>query len=186
MSEMNVGETNVRLVQGDITEQAVDAVVNAANSSLMGGGGVDGAIHSKGGPVIKEECKQIREKLGSKLPVGEAVLTTGGNLPADHVIHTVGPRWSGGESGEPQKLENAYRNSLEVASAERLDSVAFPSISTGAYGYPIDRAARVALGTVRSVLESGDLEHAPREVRFVLFSDDDLAAYQDALENVRD
>jgi O-acetyl-ADP-ribose deacetylase len=154
----------------------VDAIVNAANSSLMGGGGVDGAIHRAGGPEILEECRRIVARQGS-LPAGEAVLTTAGRLPARHVIHTVGPRWAGGTRGEAETLARCYRNSLRLARAHGLGSVAFPSISTGAYGYPVVEAAQVALRAVGDELETaGGLELA----RWVLFSEADLRAYEDA------
>ena len=140
------GRTKIRLLQGDITDQDADAVVNAANSSLMGGGGVDGAIHRRGGPAILEECKRIRQKdWPNGLPAGKAVITTGGSLKARHVIHTVGPVWSGGRSGEAEALGECYSNSLRIAAQEGLRSVAFPSISTGAYGYPVREASVVAL-----------------------------------------
>ena len=172
--EVRVGQSVLRLHQGDITKLAVDAIVNAANPSLMGGGGVDGAIHRAGGPAILEDCKRIVAKIG-RLPTGEAVITTGGNLPAKHVIHTVGPVWHGGKKGEPELLANAYRNSLKVAVEHGLERVAFPSISTGVYGYPIEEASRVAVNTVLAFVK----EHgAPREVTFVLFSDGDLAVYR--------
>lgn len=174
-----MNKTRLRLLQGDITRQETDAIVNAANSSLMGGGGVDGAIHRAGGPAILEECKQIRARQG-RLPTGEAVITTGGNLEAGHVIHTVGPIWSDGLSGEPDLLCNAYSNSLSVAVAKGVRSISFPSISTGAYRFPIDEAARIALTAVRDFLQ----EHHLDEVRFVLFSAKDLAVYEAALEDV--
>lgn len=171
--------TTLRLTQGDITEAEVDAIVNAANSSLMGGGGVDGAIHRRGGPSILKACKQVRsEQYPDGLPTGEAVTTTGGKLPADKVIHTVGPRWHGGDD-EADLLSNAYRHSLDQARQHGLRTIAFPSISTGAYGYPIDQAARVALRTVIDVLETHP--DAFDEVRFVLFAASDFATYDDAL-----
>jgi O-acetyl-ADP-ribose deacetylase (regulator of RNase III) len=175
-----IHDTTLRLTQGDITEAEVDAVVNAANASLMGGGGVDGAIHRRGGPSILDACKQIRaEQYPDGLPTGEAVVTTAGDLPADRVIHTVGPRWHGGDEGEADLLANAYRHSLDQARHHDLRTIAVPSISTGAYGYPIEQAARVALQTVIDVLN----EHpdAFDEVRFVLFSASDVATYDDAL-----
>ena len=174
-----INGTTLRLTQGDITEAAVDAVVNAANSSLMGGGGVDGAIH-RSGPSILEACKRIRdEQYPDGLPTGEAAVTTAGDLPAGRVIHTVGPRWHGGDRDEADLLASAYRHSLDRARQHDLRTVAFPSISTGAYGYPIDEAARVAL---RTVLDYCDRHpEAFEEVRFVLFSEDDFAAYRDAL-----
>lgn len=150
---------------GDITRESCDAIVNAANSSLLGGGGVDGAIHRAGGPTILEECKVIRARIGS-LPPGEAVVTTAGNMPSKHVIHTVGPVWYGGDHDEPEKLANCYRNSLAVAEKEDLKSIAFPSISTGAFGYPTDQAAKVALTTI--VVEAPKLMHV-NEIRLVLF-----------------
>jgi O-acetyl-ADP-ribose deacetylase (regulator of RNase III) len=173
--QKTIEKTTIRLVQGDITAQDVDAVVNAANSSLMGGGGVDGAIHRKGGPAILEECKAIIADIG-RLETGGAVITTGGNLPADHVIHTVGPRYTDGNHGENVALENAYLNSLEQAKSEGLRTIAFPSISTGAYRFPIEEAALIALNTiVRFVRENPD---ALDEVRMVLFGADDYATYE--------
>ena len=166
----------IELIRGDITEQDVDAIVNAANSSLLGGGGVDGAIHRAGGPAILAECRTL-----GGCPTGDAKLTTGGRLKARHVIHTVGPRYRDGQRGEPELLASAYRRSLEVASAHRLRRIAFPSISTGAYGYPIRQAAQIALGTVTAYLRS----HADIElVRFVLFSPVDLAEYESAAKRV--
>lgn len=170
----------VTLQQGDITQMAVDAVVNAANTSLMGGGGVDGAIHRRGGPAILEDCRGVIRRIG-KLRTGEAVATTAGNLPAKRVIHTVGPVYSAGGDKAPQLLASAYRRSLEVAVEDGLQSVAFPSISTGAYRYPIGEAARVALRTVREFLEE---RGAPREVIFCLFSAGDLRVYEEALAEV--
>jgi len=166
------------LLRGDITEARVDAVVNAANPTLLGGEGVDGAIHRRGGPRILEECQEIRLRLGTELPIGDAVITTGGDLPARHVIHTVGPRF-GVDPNSSDLLAAAYRRSLEVAKENRLPVVAFPSISTGAYGYPTADAAEIALRTVRDCL-SGPTPHAT-EVRFVLFSDRDLRIYAEAL-----
>jgi O-acetyl-ADP-ribose deacetylase (regulator of RNase III) len=175
--EIVVGRARIVLTQGDITDQAVDAVVNAENATLLGGGGVDGAIHRAGGPAILEACRAIRATdWPDGLPTGRAVITTAGQLPARFVIHTVGPVWHGGDHAEPELLADAYRNSLELAREHELRTVAFPSISTGAYGYPIDEAARIALGTVRHALESaGD---AFDEVRFVLFTNDALEAFR--------
>ncbi|MEJ2503635.1 MAG: O-acetyl-ADP-ribose deacetylase [Gemmatimonadota bacterium] len=179
--ERRVGATRLTLVQGDITEQRVDAVVNAANSSLLGGGGVDGAIHRRGGPAILEACRALRaERLPEGLPTGDAVETPAGDLPADAVIHTVGPRWKGGRGGEAEKLASAYRRSLEVAEERGRRTVAFPSISTGVYGYPVTQAAEIALGAVVAALEARP--GAFEEVRFVLFSEADLAIYREALE----
>ena len=178
--DIRIGGARLRLVRGDITEQDVDAIVNAANSSLMGGGGVDGAIHARGGPSILEESKRVRDhRYPDGLPTGEAVATTAGALPATVVIHTVGPIWKGGGSGEPERLSAAYRNSLLVAIEGGCRRVAFPSISTGVYGYPVEAAAPLALGTIRDVLEesAGSME----EVRLVLFSEAHMQVYRSAL-----
>src|SRR5687768_16127403 len=141
----------IKLVKGDITKIPVDAVVNAANSSLLGGGGVDGAIHRAGGPEILEACRAIVAKQGG-CPTGEAVITTAGKLPAKFVIHTVGPIWNGGNKNEPEKLANCYRNSLKLAQENNCQSVAFPNISTGVYGYPKPEAAKVAVRETLSFL----------------------------------
>jgi O-acetyl-ADP-ribose deacetylase (regulator of RNase III) len=176
--EYKVGKATVRLVRGDITDMETDAIVNAANTSLMGGGGVDGAIHSKGGPQILEECRKIRAtQWPTGLPTGKAVITSAGNLKSERVIHTVGPIWHGGNHGEPELLAQAYQNSLQTAIANGLKTVAFPSISTGAYSYPIRDASRIALKTIRAFLAEGD---KPIEVVFVLFSELDLKAYINA------
>lgn len=175
------GAAAVVLKRGDITSEEADAIVNAANGSLLGGGGVDGAIHRAGGPLVLAECREIRARLGGPLPTGEAVVTSAGDLPARHVVHAVGPVWRGGTTGEPGLLRSAYRNSLLRASEVGARTVAFPSISTGAYGYPIEAAARIALGTIREwAREHEDLD----EVRFVLFSDGDLAVYEKALVEI--
>ena len=167
--EFKVGSATLELIKGDITDVEADAIVNAANSTLLGGGGVDGAIHRKGGPKILEECKLIRAtEWPDGLPTGKAVMTSGGNLKAKHVIHTVGPVWMGGFHVEAELLKQAYRNTLKLAVSKGLRTIAFPSISTGAYGYPIEEASRVALGTVKAFLENEDkLE----KVTFVLFSE---------------
>jgi O-acetyl-ADP-ribose deacetylase (regulator of RNase III) len=164
---------------GDITEQTTDAIVNAANSSLMGGGGVDGAIHEAGGPAILEECRKIVARHGH-LPPGEAVQTTGGELPAAFVIHTVGPVWHGGMKGESGILANAYRNSLRLADRLGLHSVAFPAISTGVYGYPAEAAAAVAVCTVVDELSKARSVH---HVRFVLYSPDMLSVFLQAAKD---
>ena len=178
MIEFIIGKTKIRIVQGDITEQNTDAIVNAANSSLMGGGGVDGAIHRKGGPKILEECKRIRENTWPDgLPTGKAVITTGGNLKARYVIHTVGPVWHGGKHGERELLAEAYKNSLKLAVSKGLKTIAFPSISTGAYSYPIEKASKIALKTVQEFLEK---ENNLNEVLLVLFSKPDLETYEKA------
>jgi len=170
------------MVMGDITDQEVDAVVNAANSSLMGGGGVDGAIHRRGGPKILEECRRIRrDDWPDGLPSGKAVITSGGQLKAKFVIHTVGPIWRGGRMDEQKILEDCYRNSLSIAKQLGLRSVAFPSIGTGAYGYPISEACRTALAAVKNFVEK---EGWPQEVVFVLFSPDDLDTYRHAVREL--
>ncbi len=162
-------------MKGDITDMKTEAIVNAANSTLMGGGGVDGAIHRKGGPKILEECLLIRQtQYPNGLPTGQAVITSGGNLKAKYVIHTVGPVWRDGTHGEPEMLGRAYLSSMVLALHKGLQTLAFPSISTGAYGFPIESASRVALDTVVKFLEIGGLD----EVVFVLFSDSDLAVYR--------
>lgn len=181
MSEAQIGSTLLRLMRGDITEQSVDAIVNAANSSLLGGGGVDGAIHRKGGPSILAACRGIRSTTHPDgLPVGRAVATPAGALPAEAVIHTVGPRWSGGKRGEARLLARAYGSSLDVAREKGYRTVAFPSISTGAYGYPVERAAGVALSAVIEYVRGHP--DAFDEVRFVLFSADDLETYERELD----
>lgn len=175
--ETEIEKTKLVLIQGDITVQETEAIVNAANTSLLGGGGVDGAIHRAGGPKILEECKAIRAKQ-SGCPTGEAVITSGGNMKTKYVIHTVGPVWSGGKRNEEQLLRNAYYNSLNLAREKDIKSVSFPSISTGVYSFPIDKASRIALNTVKEFLQ----EHNFVEVRFVLFSEKDLKVYEDALK----
>ncbi len=177
--ETKIGKTKLSLIQGDITLQETEAIVNAANTSLLGGGGVDGAIHRAGGPKILEECKAIRAKQGG-CPTGEAVITSGGNMKTKYVIHTVGPVWSGGNRGEEQLLRNAYYNSLDLAREKGIKSVSFPSISTGVYRFPIDKASRIALNTVKEFVQ----EHNFVEVRFTLFSERDLKAYEDALKEI--
>jgi O-acetyl-ADP-ribose deacetylase (regulator of RNase III) len=175
-----INATKISLMRGDITRQAVDAIVNAANSGLLGGGGVDGAIHRAGGPAILAECKQIRDVQGPCAP-GGAVITGGGNLAAKHVIHAVGPIWRGGTTNEADILASAYRTSLALAQAFELKTVAFPSISTGAYGYPVDLAAAVAIKTVSEFCQIDD---SLEEVRFVLFDEFTFNAYADALNQL--
>jgi O-acetyl-ADP-ribose deacetylase (regulator of RNase III) len=177
--EVIINQARLSIVQGDITRQTTDAIVNAANSGLMGGGGVDGAIHRAGGPTILEECQQIVARQG-RLPTGKAVITTGGNLPAGQVIHTVGPIWRGGNQNEAALLESAYKESLKLAAAHNLSSVSFPSISTGAYGYPLAEAARAALKAVASFLR--EQTTSVKEVVFVLFDSRSYDAYSSALE----
>jgi len=178
MNELVLKHGKLVLVEGDITKLKVDAIVNAANSSLMGGGGVDGAIHRAGGSAILEECKRIVKKIG-RLPPGQAVITTGGNLPARHVIHTVGPVWYGGGRKEAKTLASCYRESLKLAKKHGIKTVAFPSISTGAYGYPIEDAASVALETIIGFLEE---EEGIRQVAMVLWGTDALSEYSRVLE----
>ena len=165
--------TQLVLCQGDITTQDVDAIVNAANSTLLGGGGVDGAIHRAGGPEILEACRAIRARQGG-CREGEAVITPGGRLSARFVIHTVGPVWGGGKRGEPETLAACYRHSLQIAVDQGLRSIAFPCISTGVFGYPGELAAPVAVATVREFTEAYDVL---TEVRFVVFSDADRRIY---------
>jgi O-acetyl-ADP-ribose deacetylase (regulator of RNase III) len=180
--EFKVGNATLELIKGDITDVEVDAIVNAANSTLLGGGGVDGAIHRKGGPKILEECKLIREtEWPDGLPTGKAVMTSGGNLKAKHVIHTVGPVWLGGFHVEAELLKQAYRNTLKLAASKGLRNIAFPSISTGAYGYPVEEASRVALSTVKSFLENED---KIEKVTFVLFSDKIYEVYLKTAESI--
>jgi len=181
--EASINGVKLSIVKGDITRQDTDAIVNAANSSLMGGGGVDGAIHRAGGPAILEECKEIVNRQG-RLPAGKAVITTGGNLKARHVIHTVGPIWHGGSKGEPELLAGAYRESLRLAAENNLTSISFPSISTGAYGYPVDKASRIAIGTIISFLRQGVTPI--REVVLVLFDSRTLDDYSSALSELLD
>jgi O-acetyl-ADP-ribose deacetylase (regulator of RNase III) len=170
--EIALGNTVLSIVKGDITQQETEAIVNAANSRLAGGGGVDGAIHRAGGPKIMEECRKI-----GGCPTGGAVITTGGNLKAKYVIHAVGPIYNDGKHGEEELLASAYRSSLDLALKHNIKSVAFPSLSTGAYGYPVDKAAKVALSTVVKFIKANQF---PLLVRFVLFSDNDLKVYEDA------
>jgi O-acetyl-ADP-ribose deacetylase (regulator of RNase III) len=180
MNEFAVGKAKIMLVQGDITKQSTDAIVNAANSTLMGGGGVDGAIHRAGGPAILDECMKIVEEKG-QCPTGEAVITTAGNMPSKYVIHTVGPVWRGGNHNEPDLLASCYRKSLEVASQNNLKTISFPSISTGAYRYPVNEAANVALHAVIRFLQ---LNESIEKVLFVLFDGGTLSAYEAALDQV--
>jgi len=180
--EFYVGKAKVCLVQRDITEMDTDAIVNAANPTLMGGGGVDGAIHRKGEAKILEECKRIRAtEWPDGLPTGKAIITSGGNLKAKYVIHTVGPVWHGGARGELELLAEAYRNSLRLAVSRGLGTIAFPSISTGAYGYPIEKACRIALTTVKEFLEKEDKLD---KVVCVLFTKQDLEIYKEAAKEI--
>jgi O-acetyl-ADP-ribose deacetylase (regulator of RNase III) len=167
----------ITILKADITKTEVDAIVNAANSSLLGGGGLDGAIHRAGGKAILDDCRAIRNRQG-KCATGEAVITTAGNLPAKKVIHTVGPVWNGGTIGEPEKLRNCYLNSLKLANEHGLKSIAFPNISTGIYGYPKDKAAEVAVNTVQS-FELNTIE----KVIFVCFDEENYSIYQELLSS---
>jgi O-acetyl-ADP-ribose deacetylase (regulator of RNase III) len=181
-TNLTINGAKLSLIQGDITAQATDAIVNAANSSLMGGGGVDGAIHRAGGPVIMEQCKQIVANQG-RLPPGKAVITTAGRLKAKWVIHAVGPVWQGGQQLEANTLASAYRVSLKLAAHHKLAGISFPSISTGAYGYPLSEAARVALKAVTAFLK--DNPTTIREVVFVLFDSHTYEVYCQALGEIR-
>ena len=171
-----MGKGKINIIQGDITKMEVDAIVNAANSSLLGGGGVDGAIHSAAGEELLEECKQI-----GGCPTGEARITKGYNLPAKHVIHTVGPVWRGGENNEVELLKSAYQNSLLLAQKNGLKTIAFPNISTGIYGFPKRRAAKIAIRTVKEFLEK---LKKPMDVTFVCFDEENLAFYNELIETV--
>lgn len=173
--EFKVGSAVVQLIRGDITDVEADAIVNAANPSLLGGLGVDGAIHRKGGPTILEECKRIRATTWPDgLPTGHAVITSAGNLKAKFVIHTVGPVWMGGFHVEEEVLKQAYRNSLKLAVTNGVRTIAFPSISTGAYGYPLEEASHVAVRTIKNFLEKEDRLD---KVIMVLFSETAFKVY---------
>jgi len=170
-------DKRIELARGDITKLQVDAIVNAANTSLLGGGGVDGAIHRAGGKAILEECIKIRDKQGG-CKVGEAVITTAGNMPAKYVIHTVGPVWSQSKTGADELLANAYRNSLKLAIENHIKSIAFPNISTGIYHFPKDKAAEIAIKTVK-----GFLSNYPQidKVIFVCFDEENFNIYEQLL-----
>lgn len=169
---------DIQLVKGDITERVVDAIVNAANTSLLGGGGVDGAIHRKGGPEILEACKVIRARQGG-CQVGEAVITTAGKLPSQYVIHTVGPTWSGGDNEESQKLRKCYQNSLRLAVEEGITTIAFPNISTGVYRFPKELAADIAITTVQNFADQDKINL----LEFVCFDAENYALYKKRLES---
>ena len=177
-------DTKIEVIEGDITSLKVGAIVNAANSSLMGGGGVDGAIHRAAGPALLEECLKIaaqrRNIPGGPCPTGDAVITGAGKLQAQRVIHTVGPVWRDGSQGEPELLASCYRKSLELAREAGLDSVAFPNISTGVYGYPRDKAARVAIAAVRETLS---VTPGIKRVIFVCFDAENYSLYRELLES---
>ncbi|MBP1745278.1 MAG: macro domain, ADP-ribose binding module [Firmicutes bacterium] len=165
------------LLQGDLTKQDVDAIVNAANSGLRGGGGVDGAIHRAGGPSIDEECRDIISRIG-RLETGKAVITSGGNLKARYIIHTVGPVWHGGDHGEEGLLADAYRNSIKLAEEKGLQTIAFPNISTGIFGFPKELAAETAYTAVKEALEACE---EIEEVRFVCFDDENFGLYRELM-----
>lgn len=171
--ERTIGRAKIEVVQGDITREHVDAIVNAANNTMMGGGGVDGAIHRVGGPAIAEECRRL-----GGCETGSAKITTAGNLPARHVIHTVGPIYRDGHQGEPAKLASCYRSSLALARQNDARTLAFPAISCGVYGYPIPEAARIAVETVADDLRNGD---GIDLVRFVMFTGETFEAFKQAL-----
>ena len=164
----DTNKMSIRVIQADITTINVDAIVNAANSTLLGGGGVDGAIHRAAGPDLLKECRTL-----NGCGTGEAKITKGYDLTASHVIHTVGPVWHGGDKGEAELLRNAYSNSLKLAKENNISSMAFPAISTGIYGYPKDQAAKIAVETVREFLKDNDME-----VIFVTFGDEDEKLYR--------
>ena len=168
----------ISLKQGDITKMEVDAIVNAANTSLLGGGGVDGAIHRAGGPAILDECRQIRAKQGG-CEVGEAVVTTAGRLPARYVIHTVGPVWNGGHNGEPELLASCYRNALQLAVTHEAKTIAFPNISTGIYRFPKPEAAAIAIKTVQQFLVN---DNSIEEVIFVCFDEENYSLYKERIK----
>ncbi len=176
MRELRVGDGTLRLIQGDITKIPAGAIVNAANGALRGGGGVDGAIHRAGGPSIMEECRKI-----GGCPTGSAVATGAGNLPARYVIHAVAPVWQGGDHDEPDLLASAYTKSLELARERKVESVTLPSLGTGAYGYPLEQAAPIALRAALEHLRTGS---PPWEVTFVLWGDAALTAFERALSSL--
>lgn len=169
----------LELIRGDITKVEVDAIVNAANTSLLGGGGVDGAIHLAGGPAILEECRKIRARQGG-CSVGEAVITTAGNLPAKYVIHTVGPVWNGGNNNEEELLRNAYHNSLLLAVEYKLETIAFPNISTGVYHFPKPLAAEIAVITVKEFMSTNK---GIKKVIFVCFDEENYLLYDELLKS---
>ncbi len=181
MEELKLQATAVKVLQGDITKIAADVIVNAANTSLLGGGGVDGAIHRAGGKRILEECRKIRQQQGG-CEVGEAVVTTAGNLPASFVIHTVGPVWNGGKNGEERKLMNCYVNTLNLACKNHARSIAFPNISTGIYRFPKALAAQIALEAVSAFLHSNPGSRLER-ILFVCFDEENYQIYRKRLRD---
>jgi len=182
MFEFKVGSAIIELIIGDITDMETEAIVNAANSTLMGGLGVDGAIHSKGGPEILEECKKIRTTLWPDgLPTGYATITLGGNLKAKYIIHTVGPIWHGGLQGEAELLKQTYRNTLKLATTKGLKTITFPSISTGTYGYPIEEASHIALKTIKTFLEK---ENTIEKIVIALYTKQAFNTYLTAAKQI--
>lgn len=181
--ELKINRSELKLVSGDITEQQTECIVNAANGTLLGGGGVDGAIHRAAGDQLLQECKQIRQEIlhGEHLPTGDAVITKGYQLNSQYVIHTVGPVWKGGHNREKELLSNCYRNSLMLATEQQVKSISFPSISTGVYRYPIEQASKIALETIIAYLE----KHHFEAVHIVLFSEADFNVYKKRLQDIR-
>lgn len=177
---MRIGNVELSCKKGDIAKIETDIIVNAANSSLLGGSGVDGAIHTAGGPEILEACKKIVDRQGS-CPVGEAVITTAGRLPAKHVIHTVGPVWNYGKMNEEEKLRDCYRNSLELASEKKVNSITFPNISTGAYGFPKEKAVEVVLDEVKKYFLENNASTI-KEVVFVCYDDENFDIYSEMMK----
>lgn len=173
-------KTTLEVIKGDITKVTVDAIVNAANTSLLGGGGVDGAIHRAGGSAVLEDCRKIIAKQGG-CKVGQAVITTGGNLPSKFVIHTVGPVWNGGLKNEEEKLANCYRNSLQIAVEHNCRTIAFPNISTGIYKFPKEKAAKIAIVTVLEFIGSTD---KIEKITFVCFDEDNYNYLQHYLDSI--
>ncbi len=176
--QVKINSANLNLKIGDITKEEVDVIVNAANSSLMGGGGVDGAIHKAGGSKILQECKQIVSQIGS-LSTSKAVITTAGDMPSKYVIHTVGPIWQGGTANEESLLYNAYFNSLRLAKEKTLKTISFPSISTGAYRFPLEKASKIAIKAIKDFLLN---ENFLEEINLVLFNKETFLAFEKALQ----
>ncbi|MCK6073915.1 O-acetyl-ADP-ribose deacetylase [Paenibacillus silvae] len=176
--EAKVNQTIIEVLKGDITKSQLDSIVNAANTSLLGGGGVDGAIHRAGGKAILDECIKIRNKQGN-CPVGEAVITTGGRLKAKYVIHTVGPVWNGGNNNEAEKLKNCYTNTLKLAVHNHLQSISIPNISTGIYKYPKREASEIAINTVAEFINRNE---SILHIQFVCFDDENYEIYKESLK----
>ena len=178
--ELQIHETIIELIKGDITLSEVDCIVNAANTSLLGGGGVDGAIHRAGGKAILDECIQIRNRQGN-CPVGEAVITTAGKLKAKYVIHTVGPVLNGGRNQEDDKLQKCYRNTLNLASKNKIRSIAIPNISAGIYKFPKEKAAEIAIRTIKDFVEA---DNSVSRIQFICFDDENHEIYQEKLRSI--